>query len=56
MREIGWLEKEFQAASKRVSEWPEWKKEIEAKSSGLTSESKEPISAESSDENPETAD
>jgi len=33
MREIGWLEKEFQAANKRVNEWPDWKKEIEAKNS-----------------------
>jgi hypothetical protein len=40
MRENGWLEKEFQAANKRVSEWPEWKKEIEAKNSSF--ELKEP--------------
>jgi len=31
MRENGWLEAEFRAASQRVSEWPDWKKEIEAK-------------------------
>jgi hypothetical protein len=31
MREEGWLEEEFRAANKRVQEWPDWKKEIEAK-------------------------
>jgi len=35
MRENGWLEEEFRAANKRVREWPEWKKEIEAKKSSL---------------------
>jgi hypothetical protein len=56
MRENGWLDKEFQAANKRVSEWPEWKKEIEAKNSALPSESKGPVSAEDSEENTEIAD
>ena len=31
MRENGWLQEVFAAASKRVDEWPEWKKEIEAR-------------------------
>ena len=39
MRENGWLEAEFRAAAKRVREWPEWKKEIEAKNT--SSEHKE---------------
>jgi len=42
MREDGWLEKEFQAARKRVSEWPQWKKEIQAKN--CSSEIREPES------------
>ncbi len=45
MRENGWLEAEFRAAAKRVREWPQWKKEIEAKNSSL--EIKEPAPTQS---------
>jgi len=41
MRENGWLEAEFRAASKRVREWPQWKKEIEAKNSSPENSSPE---------------
>jgi hypothetical protein len=33
MREAGWLQDVFKAASKRVEAWPEWKKESEARES-----------------------
>jgi len=31
MRENGWLQAVFAAATKRVDEWPKWKKDIETR-------------------------
>jgi hypothetical protein len=33
MREEGWLQEVFKAATKRVDDWPEWKKVGEVKAS-----------------------
>jgi hypothetical protein len=33
MREPGWLQQVFAAASERVEQWPEWKKQIESRDS-----------------------
>lgn len=41
MREIGWLQEVFAAASKRVDEWPEWKKKIEARKADQETQEKE---------------
>jgi len=35
MREPGWLQGVFAAASERVEQWPEWKKQIETRDSDL---------------------
>jgi hypothetical protein len=42
MRENGWLQEVFAAASKRVDEWPEWKKEIESRKSASERKESEP--------------
>jgi hypothetical protein len=48
MREDGWLQDVFKAASKRVEEWPEWKKASEARISN--SESNEPASSQAKEQ------
>lgn len=43
MHKEGWLQDVFDAASKRVDEWPEWKKSNDAKKSEI----REPANKES---------
>jgi hypothetical protein len=50
VREPGWLEKVFEEAGKRVDEWPEWKKEIEAKTERFNGQKQSISSAPAKDD------
>lgn len=43
MREQGWLQDVFKAASARVDRWPEWKKTSEARRSGIELQKSPPV-------------
>jgi hypothetical protein len=46
MREDGWLQDVFKEASKRVDQWPEWKKASEARRASVESQEPAPSKVE----------
>ena len=48
MREDGWLQDVFKAATKRVEDWPEWKKVSKARVS--SSEGNEPVASQAEEQ------